>query len=58
MTTTFPSDADLFAEIDRLSRETDALYEQRDRLAGRVASQEKKLRRITKLLDELWQELR
>jgi hypothetical protein len=53
----FPTDSDLIAEIDQLRRETEALYEEREWLLARISAQEKKLRRITRLLDDLWTEL-
>jgi hypothetical protein len=56
----FPTDRDLITEIEQLRRETEALDEEREWLLARISAQEKKLRRITRLLDDLcdlWTEL-
>ena len=53
----FPDDSDLFAELDSLRRQNETFCEEREQLLARISVQEKKLRRITRLLDDLWTEL-
>jgi len=45
-------------EYYELQKENEALYEQRDRLAEQVEQQDKKLRALACLLDQIWERLR
>ena len=53
-----PTDFDFLAEVNQLRDENETLYKTRDILQNRVDEENKKLRNIRRLLNEIWKELR